>query len=390
MNNTKTVGCLIIGSGIAGVSAAASCREHDKDISITILTRDSEALYTRIRLPEYLAGTLSREKLFIHNENWYREKNITLELNCSVDKVNTDTRTVHAGNRVYNYEKLLIATGANPFVPPIPGSDLKGVHTVRTIEDVETIKKSTGSDKKIVAIGGGLLGLEMMAPLVKNGADVTVVEMFDRLLPRQLDSDGGAVLKGMLSDLGFKFRLGAKILGITGDNSASGVSLEGGETLPADVVIISAGVRSETTIGREAGLKVDKGIVVDNHLQSSVPGVYAAGDCAEHNGIPYGLWTAAEEQAKIAGSNMAGVDAEYHGTVPGNTLKVSGISLLSAGEIDNDGKHPFKVEREKDMYRKIVFDQHSNVIGAVLVGDVSGRNSILKAIREKKPLISGL
>jgi nitrite reductase (NADH) large subunit len=236
-----------------------------------------------------------------------------------------------------------------------------------------------------VVVGGGLLGLEAGNGLRKAGLAVSVVEFFPRLLPRQTDVPGAAILQRQMEAMGFRFFLGAKTREIAPQGESLAVHLEGGEKLAADLVLISAGVRPELALGKSLNLAIDKAVKVDDRLWTGVEGVYAAGDLIEHRGRYYGIWPAAMEQGRVAGSNMAGKEALYAGTVPANSLKVAGIDLVAAGEIDGEGKMEAVVSRDEagKTYRKLVI-QGNILIGAILLGDTRGKDEIQQAIKGKK------
>jgi nitrite reductase (NADH) large subunit len=228
-----------------------------------------------------------------------------------------------------------------------------------------------------------LLGLEAGNALRKLGKTMTVVEFFPRLLPRQLDVPGGGRLQKIMEGMGFSFRLGAKTQAIQGEDRVSGVLLEGGELLPAEMVIVSAGVRPAMELAKALNLDCDKGVKVDEQMRTSQPGIYAAGDVAEFKGIPYGIWTAATEQGQIAGTNMAGGNVLYKGTVMANTLKVVGIDLASAGNIDAENKLESKVLTDEKIYKKIVLE-NGQIAGCIMLGDTKGFTKITRMMSEKQ------
>ena len=283
----------------------------------------------------------------------------------------------------FSYDRLLIATGSYCFVPPIKGSDKPGVFSLRSIKDARDIASSAAKAQDVVLIGGGLLGLEAGNALRKLGKKVMVVEFFPRLLPRQLDVEGAKRLQEIMEEMKFSFRLGAKTQAIVGDNQASAVLLEGGEELPAQMVIISAGVRCNMELAEPLGLETDKGIKVNEYLQTNQADIYAAGDVAEYKGFPYGIWPAAMEQGKIAGTTMAGGDASYSGTTMANTLKVVGVDVASAGEIDAEQKLESKVVAAEKVYKKIVVEEN-RIIGCIMLGDTKAFNDITKLMTEKR------
>lgn len=379
---------LIIGNGVAGTTAAQNIRKIDSEGEITIVTEENTPYYSRIRLIEYLAGEVGENDIIIHKDDWYEKKNIKLLLNAPVTGINNDSKEVltERGGRI-GYNKLLIASGGVSFVPPIAGSDKEGVFTLRNITDADEIINYAEGKKKVVLIGGGVLGLEAGNSLRKRGLDISVIEFFPRLLPRQMDPEGAAVLKAQMENMGFTFYLGAKTKEITGGDRAAGVLLEDGTRLEGDLVIISAGVRPRAELAKKLGLTIDKGVVVNDRMETELEDIYAAGDLIEHRERFYGIWPAAQKQGEVAGTNMAGGDAVYEGTTMSNVLKVVGVDLAAAGDIDADSEFDSIVQkdREKFVYKKLVI-KGGILSGCILYGDISGYQKILKAIGEKKDI----
>jgi nitrite reductase (NADH) large subunit len=372
----------IIGNGVAGTTAAENIRKMDKGGNITIVTDEDLPFYYRLRLNEYVSGDITEQDLIAKGDQWYRDQNIDLKLMTRIVRAELREKVIFTeNNERLSYDCLLIATGSHSFIPPIKGSEKRGVFALRTIKDARDISAYTRETEGIVLIGGGLLGLEAGNALRKLGKRVMVVEFFPRLLPRQLDVDGAKRLQKIMEGMGFSFRLGAKTQEITGDDHINGVVLEGGETLPAGMVIISAGVRPNIELADPLGLENDKGIKVDERLQTNQPDIYAAGDVAEFRGMPYGIWPAAMEQGKIAGANMAGGNKVYEGTTMVNTLKVVGIDLASAGNIDAENELESRIVKDEKVYKKIVIE-NNKIIGCIMLGETKGFNKITKAISE--------
>ena len=374
---------VIVGNGVAGTTAAENIRKMDPEGMIILLTDEAIPFYYRIRLNEFISGDVTKEKLVAKQESWFRKQKMDLHLETKVVSVISDEKIVLTaeGDKIA-YDSLLIATGSHAFVPPIQGSDKEGLFSLRTFQDAQNIVSWAKGIEDVVIIGGGLLGLEAGNGLRKLGKRITVVEFFPRLLPRQLDVEGARRLQGMMEKMDFSFRLGAKTQEIQGDGSVTGVHLEGGETLPAEMVIVSAGVRPNMTLAESAGLDRDKGIQVDDYLRTSRSDIYAAGDVAEYKGFPYGIWPAAMEQGKVAGINMVGGQALYKGTTMANTLKVVGIDLASAGEVDAENALESKIQSGNDYYRKIVI-KDNQIIGCIMLGNTKGFNRITKMMAEK-------
>jgi len=376
---------LIIGNGVAGTTAAENIRKIDKSGDIRIVTDEDLAFYYRIRLNEYISGDITEQDLLAKNQGWYKETGIELILKTRITTGDPLKKIVISeDNKKIPYDKLLIATGSRSFIPPIKGSEKRGVFALRHIKDARNIIKHTTDTENVVVIGGGLLGLEAGNALRRLGKEVTIVEFFPRLLPRQLDVEGAQRLQAIMEGMGFIFRLGAKTQEISGTDMVNVVHLEGGEILPTRMVLISAGVRPNMDLAGPLGLDTDKGIKVDERLRTNQADIYSAGDVAEfRGGMPYGIWPAAMEQGKITGNNIGGGDMVYAGTTTANTLKVVGIDLASAGDIDAENKRESKIVSDKETYKKIVLD-NNRIIGCIMLGDTKGFNKITKAMSEKR------
>jgi nitrite reductase (NADH) large subunit len=379
---------IIVGNGVAGTAAAETIRQHDSAGEILIFTKEKFPFYYTPGLPEYLAGERPLPGLIIHDEKWYRDNRLDLHLETEITRIDPFLQIAFTkDDQAYNYDRLLLATGGLSFVPLIKGADNPGVHTLRTLADADAIRAQAAHARQLVLIGGGLLGLEAGNSLRKLGLEVTVVEFFPRLLPRQMDIPGAAILQKQMEDMGFKFFLGVTTEEIVRDKAGLVVRLNTGENLKGDLVLISAGTRPNLTPAQALGLGIDKGVKVDDGMKTGLDEIYAAGDLIEHQGRYYGLWPAAMEQGRVAGAAMAGQPAAYAGTVPANLLKVAGIDLLSAGEIDAEGKLEAMVARDETRrtYRKLVLKDNV-LMGAILLGDLQGSAAILKAMKEKTDL----
>jgi nitrite reductase (NADH) large subunit len=374
---------LIIGNGAAGNAAAEAVRKNDQEGTIHIFSKGKYPFYYVPALPEYLAGEKQLDKFTIHHLDWYEKHRIDLHLDTEITRIDPDRKVAETRQgEQYRYDKLLLATGGYSFVPPIKGADAAGVYALRTFDDAEAIKQKAAESRRAVLIGGGLLGLEAGNGLRKAGLEVTVVEFFPRLLPRQMDVPGAALLQKQLEEMGFTFYLGAKTQEIVREPQGLKVVLESGEKLAADMVLISAGVRPELTLAKDLGLEIDKGVKVDDAMRTSREDIYAAGDLVEHRGRFYGIWPASMEQGEVAGAAMAGQEATYEGTVPANTLKVVGIDLMAAGDIDAEGQLEAVVSKDEAQktYRKLVLKENV-VVGTILLGDLRGSQEIQQAIK---------
>ncbi len=377
---------LIIGNGVAGTTAAYEIRKADPSSSIHVLSEEPYPFYSRIRLPEFLSGNIDKLGLIIRKPAWYEENRIDLSLNTKVTAIDpTGKMIITSAGEPLPYDRLLVATGASCIVPPLAGSDKQGVFTLRGLDDAQKLREyAKNSDGNVLLIGGGVLGLEAGYGLMKAGCRITVVEFFPRLLPRQLDDHGAKILQQQMESMGFTFHLGVKSKEISGRDRAKALFLEDGSSINCDMIIISAGIRYNVKLLENHGATIEKGVVVNDRMETGIPDIYAAGDLVQHRGICYGIWPAAEIQGQTAGINMAGGKAEYSGTVMSNTLKVAGIDVFAAGDINAEGNKESvsTADKEKFIYKKLVFD-NNRIVGTILLGDIADRRKIIKAIEEK-------
>jgi nitrite reductase (NADH) large subunit len=373
---------IIIGNGIAGTEAALNIRKADESGSITIITDSGNLHYYRPRLVDYLSGETSLEKFTTYNEEFYEKNNITNRLNTTISSINTKEQTVLTDKgESFSYDKLLLATGARAFLPPITGSDKKGVFTLRTAADTEEIKEFSEGITDIVVVGGGLLGLENANSLMKLGKKVTVIEAVEWLLPRQLDMSGGIVLQKLLEEKGLKFILNDSVSSIDGDHAVSSITLKSGEKIETNSLVISAGIRCNLELAKTSGIETNLGIIVNNLMETSIKNIYAAGDAVEHEGKVYGLWAPAKEQGAIAGSNMAGKEDEYKGSTISTILKVTGIDLFSSGDI-HSVNGTVKSDTTDSTYKKLITD-NKGTQSAIVVGDKKSISIARKVISGK-------
>ena len=375
---------IIIGNGVAGATAAEVIRKKNKDISISVYSDEPYPFYSRIKLPHFLGDEIKQENTYIYNTDWYKEKRIELYSGTKIKKIEPDKKSiVTERDEKVSYDKLLLATGSTNFIPPIKGREKNGFFTLRTIGDVLSIKEYSLNNKKAVLIGGGLLGLEAARGLRVRGLDVTVVEFFPRLLPRQLDEKGAKVLQRLIEKMGINIVLNAQSDEVLGEDKVAGLKLKDGRNVDCNLIIISAGITPRIEIAKEAGISVNKGIIVNERFETNVKGIYAAGDCAEFQGRIYGLWTASTEQGTIAGNNIAGVDTVYSGTTPSTTLKIVGIDLTSIGNVNPEGegfKELIREDGSNGVYKKLVI-KDGKIVGAILLGDTKEVRTVAKLIK---------
>jgi nitrite reductase (NADH) large subunit len=381
---------LIIGNGVAGTTAAENIRKNDANGEITIVTDEDLPFYYRVRLPDLLGGRVTESELIAKKKEWYTKKNIYLKLNSRITAADPDTKKVQsAGGDFFTYDRLLLAHGSHPFIPPVKGADMKGVFAIHNITDVRRVSAAAGEVDEVILIGGGLLGLEAANSLHGLGKKITVIEFFPRLLPRQLDNEGATRLQRYFEDKGLSFRLGATTREIKGNGRVEQVVLENGDVLLTKMVIISAGVRPSLELAQMLDVNTDKGVIVDKHLQTSNPDIFAAGDVIEFDGRTYGIWPAAMEQGKVAGTNISGGNATYGGTILSNILKVAGIDLASAGEIDVERRYESKIVANAGIYKRVIID-NNRVIGCIMLGNMKNFNRINMAITSGENIIDEL
>jgi nitrite reductase (NADH) large subunit len=381
---------LIIGNGVAGNGAAESIRHLDPEGKIAIFTREKQYFYYRPALIDYLAGEKQEKDITIHPTAWYERMGIDLYRGTEIAEVNSTQKWVVAkdGKR-FPYDKILLACGAKSFRPPIKGAEAKGVFTLRTIEDTQAIREKALVCRRAVVLGGGVLGLEAGNSLRKLGLEVSVVEFFPRLLPRQTDVMAASILQRMMERMGFHFYLGAKTKEIIQEGAGLQVCLEGGDSIVTELVLISAGIRPDLQLNDSLKLQINKGLAVNDFMETKAAGIYAAGDLVEHRDQSYGIWPASMEQGRAAGANMAGKEIPYTGTLPSNILKVAGINLFAAGDIDPEGKKNSVYQKDEvlDIYRKFVF-QDRFLVGTILLGDTRGQEEVQRAIKMQKDVSS--
>ena len=378
---------IIIGNGISGIIFSKTLRELDKKVEIDVFAKEKYHYYPRPNLIEFLAGRIPYERIFAFSEDWYKEQNINIHFNKPVKTIHPDSQEIEQQNdKREKYDKLLVASGCFSFVPPFKGVDKEGVFTLRTIDDAFKILEYLEGHQKVVIIGGGVLGLEIARALKSRGAEVDIVEFFDRLLPRQLDFQGASILKNQIEKMGIKVHLGMATEEVLGQEAIKGLRFKGGGKLDADMSIVAAGVRSNMNMAKEAGLETDRGLVVNDYLQTSNTAIYGAGDVVQHKGRMYGIISASFNQAQTAAYNIFGQEKKYEGTIPSNTLKVVGLSVTSIGLVNpEEGNYEeFRKEnREEGIYKKIVV-QEGTIVGSIWMGTKKGVDRISQAISQRK------
>lgn len=376
---------VLVGNGMAGVRTI----EHVLKLApgaydMTVFGAEPHPNYNRIMLSKVLAGGTDMKDIIINDRDWYAENGIRLFTGDAVASIDTVHRkVVSASGVVSDYDKLIIATGSNPFMLPLPGVRKEGVIGFRDIHDCEMMIEASKKYKKAAVIGGGLLGLEAARGLLNLGMDVTVVHLNKYLMERQLDPPASEMLQRELEAQGMSFLLEKQTAAITGKRRADGLEFSDGSRLQADLIVMAVGILPNVELAKSAGLQVNRGIVVNDFLETSVPGIYAVGECAEHRGIAYGLVAPLYEQGAVLAKHLAGVETSgYAGSVTSTKLKVSGVDVFSAGMF-NDAPDTRSLRYQDDIegvYKKIVM-KGERMIGAVLFGDTSDGTSLFSLIK---------
>jgi nitrite reductase (NADH) large subunit len=379
---------VIVGNGMAAARLVDELsRVALGRYAIAVIGDEPRLAYNRVLLSSVLAGETASHEIELRPASWWQDRGVTLKYGCSASEIDIGRRELKIENdESIAFSKLILATGSAPLRLNVPGANLSGVHTFRDSRDVDLLLTLAAQKKRVVVVGGGLLGLEAAYGLAKAGAPVTLIHLMDRLMERQLDAPAADLLKSLVERKGIAVLLNANTARIDGESHVEGVELADGRRIDADAVIFAAGIRPNTALAKEAGISVNRGIVVDDHLQTSAPGVFAIGECAEHRGTCYGLVEPAYEQARVLAQHLAGKDAAYPGSVVSTNLKVSGVSVFSAGDfMGADGSEQIVLSDVKHgTYKKLVIAE-GRLTGAVLVGDTADALWYLELIRNGTP-----
>ncbi|MCO2764781.1 NAD(P)/FAD-dependent oxidoreductase [Pseudomonas aeruginosa] len=384
----KKIKLVMVGNGMAGVRTLEELLKLNSDFyDITVFGAEPHPNYNRILLSPVLAGEQTFEEIVLNDLNWYAENGIKLLLDRKVVQIDRlRRRVVAADGSEAEYDRLLLATGSLPFILPIPGNRLQGVIGYRDIADTQAMIDCARTHSHAVVIGGGLLGLEAANGLKQRGMDVTVVHLSDWLLERQLDRTAGKLLQGALEARGIRFRLNTQTQELmdNGSGRVCAVQFNDGDVIPADLVVMAAGIRPNTELAESAGIPCNRGILVNDTLQTYDPRIYAVGECANHRGIAYGLVAPLFEQAKVCANHLAHLGyARYQGSVTSTKLKVTGIDLFSAGDfIGGEGSETITLSDPiGGVYKKLVI-KDDVLVGACLYGDTADGGWYFRQIRE--------
>lgn len=379
---------VILGNGAAGLSAAKAIRERDKTGSVIMISNEAYPTYNRPMLTKSMVAELDAKEILVEPEAWYQENNIHLLLEKEVTGIHTDKKEITLSDgTALKYTKLIYALGSECFVPPIPGTDKPEVVAIRRMSDIEKIEAMLYRVQNVVVIGGGVLGLEAAWELKKSRKQVVVLEAAPQIMGRQLDEGASQMLTDISRSNGIDIHAGVQIASIEGESSVTGVKLADGREFPAELVIVSAGVRANVGAAKNAGLDINRGIVVNADMSTSDENIFACGDCAEYEGINYAIWPQALEQGKVAGANAAGDALTYTTVSAGLSFHGMNTGLYAIGD---NGKNPNLIYRTvefKDMgrkqYEKYYF-LNNRLCGAILIGDTSKMAFVTEAVEQKK------
>ncbi len=380
---------IVIGNGMAPGRLLEHLQEIDAErYSVTIFNAEPRVNYNRLMLSPVLSGEKTYQDIITHDDDWYARHNIQLHKNTRIDAIDTTAKTVTTlKGEQFAYDKLVIATGSTPIMIPLPGHDLPGVLVYRDLDDVEAMLDAAKTCSNAVVIGGGLLGLEAAAGLNEQGMNVTVVHLAPHLMEKQLDKPAALLLEKAIKEKGIQVLTSADTAEINGDQHVTGVTLKDGTHIEAEIVVMAVGIKPSTAIAESAGVSVNRGIDVNDQMQTSDSSVYALGECVEHRGNCYGLVAPLYDMAKVLANSLLEREDAYSGSVLSTKLKVSGIDLFSAGEFlgGNDDEEIVVRDAAKGVYRRLVV-KDNQIVGVVLYGDTSDSAWFLDLLVQGTPI----
>ncbi|MEN8435734.1 FAD-dependent oxidoreductase [Clostridium septicum] len=399
---------VIIGNGAAGFYAAKAIRERNAKGNITLISNESEHSYIRTQLSDLISED-SDDQFYIVASNWYKENNITELLGVNVASIDNKNKTIILdNNKEISYDKLVLANGSYNFIPntkvkledssqleidSFNFNKIKGIHTIKTLKDVEIIKSELSNTKNVIIIGGGLLGLEAAWEIQKRNINVKVVELSDRILPRQLDNEGSKIFNTIVNNTSVEVLLGESIDYIeANEEGIKSIILKSGKTLSCDMIIYSVGVRANTALAKSIGIECNKGVLVNSNMETNIPDIFACGDVAEYEGHYYANWPAAIEMGKVAGANAASDSIEFQKFVSSTVFVAMETEVFSAGTIDFNDETLEKissVNKNKNNYVSLFF-KDNKLVGGILIGDISSSVKIILGIQNGESKISVL
>jgi NADPH-dependent 2,4-dienoyl-CoA reductase/sulfur reductase-like enzyme/ferredoxin len=378
---------VIIGNGIAGVTCADHVRRRHPGVEIDLIADEVHQVYNRMAITRLIYGRSAMQGLYLLPDNWWDANAVTPWLNTRASSLDLDTQEVvlGTGERLH-YDRLVLTMGSSGYVPPLDGYGAPGSFVLRTADDAFAIRSFVQEQqaRRAVVAGGGLLGLEAAYALHKLGMQVSVLERSPSLLRRQLDSRAGELLRSYLEGLGIEVLVQAETETVSANGRVRGVSLRDGRQLDTDLFLVAAGITPNTKLAHEAGLEVNRGVIVDDELRTSAENVWAAGDVAEHRGQILGLWPTAVDQAEVAAENLLGGVRPYSGTLPVTMLKVVGVNLTSIGrieQVDDDDAIALEDAAEHS-YRKLLIEPDGRIAGAILLGHPNDAPVVQEAVKD--------
>lgn len=375
---------VLIGNGMAGVGTIEQILKLGGAYDITVFGSEPHPNYNRIMLSYVLEGSKTIEDIILNDLGWYEDNHITLHTGTTVTRIDEQNKLILTDNGLaVPYDKAIIATGSNSFILPVPGSTKDGVVGFRDIADCDAMLEAAKQYRTAAVIGGGLLGLEAAKGLVNLGMDVTVVHLLEDLMERQLDRTASSMLQAELTRQGVKFAMGKQTAKLTGEERVTGLRFSDGSELPAEFVVMAVGIKPNVQLAKDSGITVNRGIVVDDYLRTSMADVYSVGECTEHRGTCYGLVAPLFEQGMVLAKHLSGVQTPgYEGSVVATKLKISGVDVFSAGEFTETAEHTVISAKDewKRTYKKILL-KNNVIVGAVLFGDVTESASLQKLVK---------
>jgi len=379
----STHGILVVGGGIAGQAVCEAVRARDPHVAVTLVCAEDHRPYDRVRLGTLLADGTTVDDLRLRPDSWYEDAGIGVVTGRRVVALDPEggMATLDDG-AVRHFDRAVLCTGSDAWVPPLPGADTEGVHVFRDPADCAAIVAAAEGVSRAAVVGGGLLGLEAAYALAQRGCATSVVHLVDRLMERQLDAPAAALLAPAIEGLGVEVLLEHATDHVVAgpDGRVAGLAFAGGSRLDCELVVVAVGIRPQVGLAREIGLEVDRGIVVDDRLVTSHPHVLAVGECAQHRGVVHGIVAPIHDQAAVAAATLTGAEEAYGGSIATAKLKVMGVDLVTAGQAEGE-REVVVADAAAGTYRKLVLDAEGTVAGAVLLGDVRGADLLIDAVR---------
>ena len=388
--STKDETFIIIGNGAAGTMACEEIRRRNKAAEIELISEEEISGYNRPMLTKGILSELDSLNLFIKPESWYKENGIKQTLGAAATAIDTAAKKITLSDgSVRTYDKLIIATGASAARPPIEGAGLQGVFAIRGIKDIRLVQEYLKNVEDVIVIGGGILGLEAAWEIKKSGKNVNVIQRGTTLMDRQLDERGSELFGSLVIKAGVELSLGKSPEKIVGTEKVTGVLLSDGTVLKAQMVILSTGVKANIDLAKAAGIETDRFIKVSERMETSIPGIYACGDCASFNGVSIGIWSQAVEMGKVAGACAAGEEVIYQPITPSNAFNGMGTALFSVGDPGRDPERKYKsiemLDAGKGTYEKLYFT-NNRFCGGILLGDVSKAPKFIEAYKNQESI----